>query len=86
MSDEFADFPFSSTHRMVITTAIPYHWRWQVNQIKLMLIDLKYLQEKCEIVEAGALYEIVKDEAEQLFYKMRQEIAAKVKQREKVSE
>jgi len=83
-SGEYADFPTASQHRMAITSAIPYHWRWQINNLKLMLGDLKDLHKKHEVVGAEALYTSLQDEAELLVSRMIELVDEQQRQREKV--
>lgn len=85
-SGEYADFPTASQHRMAITSAIPYHWWWQINNLKLMLNDLKDLKEKHKVLYADDLYVRVYEEAEVLCHKMWENVWKQVKQRKKVAE
>jgi len=81
-SREYSAFPYGVMKQM-ITSSIPYMYRWKALQIKLFLKDLDDL---CEmgVKEACLLSLVVKQEAEELFRKMREQIEAKKKKIEEV--
>jgi hypothetical protein len=83
MSDEtagFEAFPFS--HRLPISRAFPFYYRWKILQLKLSMNDLLELEKKHNITAARALYEVLREEAE---YTM-EELTQKVKEkREKIN-
>lgn len=62
IEEEFAALPFGSQHRIPLTSTIIYHFRWKINNLKLMLYDLDQLRKLHHIENAQLLYEIVKDE------------------------
>jgi len=88
-ADEAMDkdaLPFQSIHRIKVTACIPYHYRWKINECKLMLLDLKFLDEKLGVYAAKALYDIVQKETEDIFAKMHDDIQYLRKKRKELSE
>ena len=53
-----------------ITSAIPFFYRWKIMQAKLLLNDLKYLNEKHQIQAAADLYFTIQGEIERLLDKI----------------
>jgi len=78
--------PFQSIHRIKVTACIPYHYRWKINECKLMLLDLKFMHEKLGIKNALILYQIVEAEVEDIFEKMYQDIGHLRLKRKELSE
>lgn len=66
LSEEWAGLPYHSQQRLPITAALPYFYRWKINNLKLMLNDLKDLIDKHEIVWANDLYRLIAIETEDM--------------------
>ena len=60
-----------------ITNAIPYFYRWKINQIKLMRADLQTLYEKYGIAEAKILMVEVDEEIARLCAQLAESIHRK---------
>jgi len=71
---EFPEYPERYYMRLPITAAIPYFYRWKVLQLRLMLRDLKLLQEHYNIYNAGVLYDKVCNDAEEMLAQLAKEI------------
>jgi hypothetical protein len=70
-------------YKTPITNAIPYFYRWKINQIKLMLADVQTLKDKYDIQWASELYFELQMEANRLCGQLAQSIQRKKKLREK---
>ena len=75
--------PFSM-QRLPITYAIPYNFRWRINEMKLMMNDLQELTKKHEIRYAQDLYATVQNQCEALFKELNDKILAKQAWRKKL--
>jgi len=75
-AEQWNNIPYGSMLKQPITANIPYLYRWKILQIKLMLQDLRQLQDKHGIDGIQPLITIVKKEAEDLVYQLWQHIAA----------
>lgn len=69
-------------YKQPITSAIPYFYRWKINQIKLMLADIEVLVDKHDVAEAVSLYTEVKMEANRLCKQLADSIMNKAKLRD----
>lgn len=65
MEEEWKGLPGWGIQKLPITSAIPYYFRWKINQIKLMLQDLEFLKIRYGI-RTDDLMETVKKEALEL--------------------
>lgn len=70
-------------YKTPITNAIPYFYRWKINQIKLLLADIYTLGDKYDIDGWDELYGQVQAEAERLCLRLAKSIEHKRKLREK---
>ena len=70
-------------YQQPITSAIPYFYRWKINQLKLMAQDLIVLRDKLGINWAGQLLNEVQAEGERLCRQLTESINRKRQQREK---
>jgi hypothetical protein len=70
-------------YKTPITSAIPYFYRWKINQLKLMLADITTLEEKYEVMWAKVLRINVQAEAERLCQQLAESIEHKRLLREK---
>jgi len=86
LGEEWNSLPtYGSQQRLMITSAIPYNFRWRILQLKQMLYDLEYLAKKYDIKAAIHLMEAVRREAEDLLMKLTEEIYYKRQQREETT-
>jgi len=74
LTEELKNLPFDTQMQIPITPAIPYFFRWKIMQLKLMLKDLKELEEKHEILNAEVLYGWIRQETEHLMLKIAEHI------------
>lgn len=72
--EELPEYGYGLMQRQPISPAIPYNFRWRINEIKLMLSDLLELYKKYQVNTALILYETVKQEAEDLMLQLNQHI------------
>lgn len=86
LQDEWDTLPFSTQMRLPITAAIPYFYRWKINQLKLLLNDIQYLAEKHHIKGAILLRSVATLEAEALCDALTAEILRTRTERQKLAE
>jgi len=81
-----AGTPFQSQHRLPLSGAILYHFRWRLNNMKLMLADAKELRDKYKLEWAAALYTAIEHEAKELCKTMLEIIHEKIAIREQLGD
>lgn len=77
LEEEWNSLKFESQMRLPLTANIPYYFRWKIMNLKLMLNDLVYLEEKYDIKVACDFYGIVAQEAEEVIGRMLKHIKQK---------
>jgi len=86
LGEEWNSLPtYGSQQRLMITSAIPYNFRWRILQLKQMLYDLEYLAKKYDIKAALKLIDVVRQEADNLCYQLMGEILEKQHKREELT-
>jgi len=84
---DFGDvFPkYMPTQRMPITPNIFYNLRWRILNLKLLILDLEYLNKK-GVKYAEDLRQIVLKEGEELCAKLIKQVQDRKRKRQKLSE
>jgi len=86
LDDEWDALPHTTNFRVPVTASTPYFFRWKINQLKLMLNDLKDLRDKHQVESASQLYDLLMEEADMLCEQLFAIIDEKRKWRESLSE